>query len=181
MADSNNVKQEKKLEIHTLLKFVQSEHNSSMVSYVSTNPVNGQVKGVRADSEFPHKIVVCAQAIQPVILAGVLYRATIVPMNSGKGYVCKEAEPVQFKATVKTNYVPKESYQIVVSFGNKALVFDPFKGKKASVLTTMGFVDLLEHRVDLQDQDKVVMEFKVMADELLKQMRKDGVRSVRIA
>jgi len=166
----------KREEIHTRLKFVQSERNGSMVSYVSINPVNGQVKGVRVDSKFPHKIVVCSLDIAPIILGNVLYKATIIPMKSGKGYVCIEAEPVQFKASVKTNYEKGRVYQIVISFGNKNLVFDPFNGKKASVLTTAGFIDLLEHRVDIADQSQVVADFTIMADELLKKMKHDNVK-----
>jgi len=175
----DKVGRQSRVEIRTLLKFVPSERNGSMVSYVSQNPSSGQIKGVRVDSEYPHKIVVCSKDLSGIILSNVLYNAVIIPMKSGKGYICTSAEPVQFKATITTNYVPKSTYQIVVSFGNKNLVFDPFKGKKSTVMTVNGFVDMLEHRMDLKNQHDIVFEFKMLAEELLRRMKKDDV-SARI-
>lgn len=175
-----NNQQGKKVEIHTLLKFVKSDKNESLVSYVSTNPLNGQIKGVRADSKYPHMIVVCSKEVAPIVLANVLYKATIVPMKSGKGYVCIGVETAQFKASLKTNYIPNSVYQIVVEFGNKSLVFDPYKGKKSTVLTQAGFIDMLQRRVDLENSDEIISNFQIMATELLKRMKKDGA-TARIA
>lgn len=165
----------KKVTYVTLLKFVKSDVNDALISYVSTNPVTGQVKGVRVDSKYPHKIVLCSAQIAPYIISNVLYKSTIIPMKSGAGYVCIAAEPVQFKADIKTVYVPKTTYQIIVTFGNKAMVFDPYKGKKASVLCANEFIDTIQHRLDISNVDRVVALFNLMSDELLKTMKKDGV------
>lgn len=60
--------------------------------------------------------------------AGTEKEETFIP-----GYIAIEANPVQFRATVTTNYVRGSKYQVEVSFGNKIIRFDPFKGQKESV------------------------------------------------
>lgn len=41
--------------IYTKLKFIKSEKNGAFISFVSQNPVNGVVCGVRQDSPYPKK------------------------------------------------------------------------------------------------------------------------------
>lgn len=163
-------------EIHTLLKFTKSEQSDQLVSYVSTNPVTGQIKGVRADSQYPHRIVVCSPAVTSVILPNVLYKVSLVPMVSAKGYICISAEPQQFSAAVRIEYTPKEKYQILVSFGNKTMLYDPFKGKQSSVLTLQGFIETLQRRLDIRNIEMVLAEINIAASDLNKKMKKDGVK-----
>lgn len=175
MQDNITTPEEKKVQYVTLLKFVKSDRNDVLISYVSKNPVTGQVKGVRVDSKYPHKVVVCGASVAPYILSNVLYRATIIPMKSDKGFVCIAADPVKFNATITTRYVPRTTYQILVSFGNKVMVFDPFKGQKASVLCASEFVNTLTHRLDIANIDYIIGAFHIMAGELQQKMKKDGV------
>ena len=168
-----------KVEIHTLLKFTKSDHSDQLVSYVSANPVTGQIKGVRKDSKYPHVVVVCSPSVSPIILPNVLYKVSLVPMNKSHGYVCISAEPQQFNATVSIEYEPQEKYNILVSFGNKTMLYDPLKGSKATVLTIQGFIDTLQRRLDIRNIDNVLAEVSLAASELNKRMKKDGVK-VRI-
>ena len=166
----------RKVEIHTLLKFTKSQQSDQLVSYVSANPVTGQIKGVRGDSKYPHVIVVCSPSVTPVILPNVLYKVTLVPMNKSRGYVCVSAEPQQFIATVNIEYEPREKYNIIVSFGNKTMLYDPLMGRKSTVLTIQGFIDTLQRRLDIKNIDSVLAEVSLAASALNKRMKKDGVK-----
>lgn len=42
--------------VHTKLKFIKSEKNGAFISFVSQNPVNGVVCGVRQDSPYPKRL-----------------------------------------------------------------------------------------------------------------------------
>ena len=165
-----------RVEIHTLLKFIKSPQSGQMVSYVSANPITGQIKGVRGDSKYPHVIVVCSPSVAQIIIPNVLYKASLVPMNRSHGYVCISAEPQQFDASVSIEYEPREKYHVLVSFGNKTMLYDPLRGRKSTVLTLQGFIDTLQRRLDIKNIDDVLAEVNLAASELGKRMKKDGVK-----
>ena len=59
------------------------------------------------------------------------------------------------------------------------MLYDPLKGRKATVLTIQGFIDTLQRRLDIRNIDNVLAEVSLAASELNKRMKKDGVK-VRI-
>lgn len=169
--------------IRTKLKFIKSEKNGALISFVSQNPVNGVVCGVRQDSPYPKKIVIIDREMSSNILTNVLYDCVLIPMtqvqnkktgeNHIPGYIAIEAMPVQFKATVATKYVRGSVYQVEVSFGNKVIRFDPFRGQKESVKSLPACLAVLEKRCDVKDLMSIVENFNIAAIELIDQLKQD--------
>ncbi len=169
--------------IRTKLKFIKSEMNGALISFVSQNPVNNVICGVRQDSPYPKKIVIVDREIAHNILINVLYDCVLIPMTSVRnektgenhtpGYIAIEANPVQFKATVTTKYIRGVKYNVEVSFGNKVIRFDPFRGKKESVKSLNACRAVLEKRCDVKDLMDVIEDFEVSAINLLELMKQD--------
>lgn len=169
--------------IRTKLKFIKSEMNGALISFVSQNPVNNVICGVRQDSPYPKKIVIIDREIAHNILVNVLYDCVLIPMTSVRnektgenhtpGYIAIEANPVQFKATVTTKYIRGVKYNVEVSFGNKVIRFDPFRGKKESVKSLNACRAVLEKRCDVKDLMDVIEDFEVSAINLLELMKQD--------
>lgn len=169
--------------IRTKLKFIKSEKNKALISFVSQNPANGVVRGVRQDSPYPKKIVIIDREMSNHILTKVLYDCVLIPMkqvqnnktgeNYIPGYIAIEATPMQFNATVRTKYIRGSKYQVEVSFGNKIICFDPFHGQKETVKSLPACLAMLEKRCDVKNLLYVVDNFKTAAIELVEQMKQD--------
>jgi hypothetical protein len=169
--------------IHTKLKFIKSDKNGALISFVSQNPVNDVVCGVRQDSPYPKKIVIIDREMSNNILINVLYDCTLIPMGktlnekTGEehvpGYIAIEANPVQFKATISTKYIRGIKYNVEVSFGNKIIRFDPFRGQKESVKSLPACRAILERRCDVKDLMDVVDDFTTAATNLIELMKQD--------
>lgn len=169
--------------IRTKLKFIKSEKNGALISFVSQNPVNNVVCGVRQDSPYPKKIVIIDREMANNILVNILYDCVLIPMtptlnektgeNHIPGYIAIEANPVQFQATVTTKYIRGIKYMAEVSFGNKVIRFDPFKGQKESVKSLPACRAVLEKRYDVKDFMDVVESFEVAAHNLLDRLKED--------
>lgn len=170
--------------IRTKLKFIKSEKNGALISFVSQNPVTDIVCGVRQDSPYPKKIVIIDREMAHNILVNVLYDCVLIPMtpvfnektgekNHIPGYIAIEANPVQFKATVTTKYIRGIKYNVEVSFGNKVIRFDPFRGQKESLKSLPACRAILEKRCDVKDLMEVVEDFEVAALNLLELMKQD--------
>lgn len=177
---ASTVKQVEK--IRTKLKFIKSEKNGALISFVSQNPVNQVVCGVRQDSVYPKKIVIIDREIANNILVNVLYDCVLIPMGSQlndkgedfiPGYIAIEAEPHQFKATLTTKYIRGVKYNLEVKFGNKSIRFDPYKGQKESVKSLPACRAILEKRCDVRDLMDVLEEFDREANDLLELMKND--------
>ena len=85
-----------------------------------------------------------------------------------------EVNPVQFKATIETTYVPKAVYVVEVKFGNKVIRFDPMDGRKDTIRTIEGCKSVLEKRVDIKDVTQVVEDFVDAATDIIRKFRNDG-------
>lgn len=161
--------------VFTLLKFELSEQDKqSYVGYVSQNTKTGRMNGVRSDSHYPKKICIADAKLNYQIIPGVLYRVTLIPMKSEKGYIAIEATPYQFTAVVTTTYVPKAVYQVSISFGQKTIVFDPLLGRKASRRTIEGVREQLSKRFDIANINDVIAEFDRQANRLMYHFEHDG-------
>lgn len=169
--------------IVTKLKFTKSDKNGALISFVSQNPVNNVVCGVRQDSPYPKKIVIIDREKANNILTNVLYDCTLIPMtpvlnektgeNHIPGYIAIEATPVQFKATVTTKYIRGIKYMVEVSFGNKIIRFDPFRGKRESVKSLPACRAILEKRCDVQNLLEVVEDFEMAVVNIIELMKHD--------
>lgn len=162
--------------VFTMLKFERSDRDTnSFIGFVSQDTKTGQVFGRKNNDRYPKKIVIVDTAINYTIIPGLLYRCTLIPMREGKpGYIAIEATPYQFKATIKINYIPKAVYQVVIEFGQKKILFDPKDGRKASVRTLQGVLDVLSKRMDIEDINGTILDFKYQAGLLLDFFKNDG-------
>lgn len=160
--------------IYTKLKFVKSDKTGAFVSFVSQNPITGQIRGVRQDAPYPKKICVLDKKLMCEIFLNTLYHATLIPMHGKDGYVVIEATPVTFKALISATYVPKALYQVDVKFGNKNIRFDPKDGKKDTVKDIEACRRLIATRLDIQDIQDVLEDFDEMTKELLRRYENDG-------
>lgn len=161
--------------IHTKLKFSRSESNGAMIGFVSFNTTNNRPMGVREDCTNPKKICVVDRLLAFETIPNVLYECTLMKMQRKDGYVVTEMTPVKFKATISTTYVRNYAYIIDVSFGNKKMKFDPYRGKKKEVSDINAFEDALRRRVDIKDLDDVIAEFDDSARRLLELMESDRI------
>jgi hypothetical protein len=161
--------------IYTKLKFVKSKETKAYISFVSQHPRTGYIAGVRQDSKYPKKIVIIDKKLAGIIVAGVLYNATIIPMKEKDGYIAIKAEPMMFKATVATSYNFRSIYKVEVNFGNKTILFDPIEGKRDSVRTLAGVIEVLEKRVDIENLQQVIEDFTEHTEALIKQYKNDGM------
>lgn len=161
--------------VYTMLKFELSEKdNKTYIGFVSQDTKTGEYYGRRSNDKYPKKICIVDAKLNFMIIPGVLYRCTLVPMKEKKGFIVIEATPYQFRATIKTLYIPKCLYQIEVKFGQKTLIFDPKDGRKESVSTVAGFVKEISKRLDIENINDVVRDFEYSAGQLLSQLEKDG-------
>lgn len=160
--------------VFTRVKFKKSERTGQPIGFVSQNPVNKRINGVREDSKFPKSVCIVDADIAPDIILGVLYQVAMIPMHSSKGYIAIEAVPYQFKATIEVAYVPKACYVIEVKFGNQVIRFDPKDGNKASVRTLSGCLSVLEKRMDIANLTEVIDEFLAAANDLIQKFQRDG-------
>ncbi len=169
--------------ISTKLKFIKSDKNGALISFVSQNTATGVVCGVRQDSPYPKKIVIIDCKLAQNLLVNVLYDCVLIPMTpvinkrTGEkhipGYIAIEANPVQFHATVSTNYIRGVKYNVEVSFGNKTIRFDPFRGQKESVKSFPACRAVLEKRCDVKNLMQVIEDFDAAAISLEELMRED--------
>lgn len=183
--DNNNIENSKSAveKISTKLKFIKSDKNGALISFVSQNPGNNVVCGVRQDSPYPKKIVIIDRKKANNIITNVLYDCKLIPMtpimnertgeNHIPGYIAIEATPVQFKATVSTTYIRGIKYMVEVSFGNKVIRFDPYRGKKESVKSFPACRAILEKRYDVKDLMRVVEDFDEAAFNIVELMKQD--------
>lgn len=160
--------------IYTKLKFTKSDKTGAYVGFISQNPKTKRICGVRQDSEFPKKICIVDKKLAPEILLNVLYDVTLIPMKEKDGYIAIAATPVEFKATIETNYIKKVIYQVIVKFGNKTIIFDPKDGKQESRRYLSKCREILEKRVDIKNITQVVDDFVEQATKLLRRYESDG-------
>lgn len=160
--------------IYTKLKFVKSEKTGAFISFVSQNPITGQIRGVRQDSPYPKKICLLDKKLMCEVFFNTLYNATLIPMHDRDGYVVIEVSPVTFRAVIAITYIPKAIYKIEVKFGNKDITFNPKDGVKDSVRNVRACRRLLETRIDVENLPDVLEDFDEASKELLRRYEQDG-------
>lgn len=126
------------------------------VGFVTKND-NGSWTGCYEDDSRPKRVVVADARIISSIKDGVLYKSVLIPMKSGSGFVAISATPVTFEAKVET-IVNGDKFKVLVVFGNKTVVYNPFvKTKKKNSLSEITM--LLKEREDIKDKEKVLTDF----------------------
>jgi len=160
---------------YTKLKFVKSEKTGNYIGFVSKNKKTGLLAGVRENDSKPKKVcVIDKKSVTEEIIPNALYNVSLRTMASNNGFVVIEATPVKFKAVIEVSYIPKALYTVEIKFGNKIICFDPKDGRKASCKTLTGCLELLEKRIDIENQEQILEDFKQCAEHLLEKYYGDG-------
>lgn len=161
--------------IKTKLKFVKSDRTGSWVGFVSINTKNGCVKGVREDAKEHKKVCVVTHELASIIEPNVLYDVEMIPMkNKNAGYIVVKAEPHAFEARITSSVVKNAVYLVEVKFGNKTIIFDPLDGRKDSVRTIDGVIEVLQYRKDIKDLLQVIDDFQKTANIVMTAFENDG-------
>lgn len=161
--------------IKTKLKFVKSDRTGSWVGFVSINTKNGCVKGVREDAKEHKKVCVVTHELASIIEPNVLYDVEMIPMkNKNAGYIVVKAEPHAFEARITSSVVKNAVYLVEVKFGNKTIIFDPLDGRKDSVRTIDGVIEVLQYRKDIKDLLQVIDDFQKTANIVMTAFKNDG-------
>lgn len=161
--------------IKTKLKFVKSDRTGSWVGFVSINTKNGYVKGVREDAKEPKKVCVVTHELAAIIEPNVLYDVELIPMkNENAGFIVVKAEPHAFEAKISSTIVKNAVYLVEIKFGNKTIIFDPLDGRKDSVRTIDGVIEVLQYRKDIKDLLQVIDDFRHAANNVMAAYESDG-------
>lgn len=153
--------------IKTKLRFVVSRETGKKVAFVSTSGSGKHLRGVAESEDMPKKVCVVGHEVSEIIVPGVLYDVEMTRMKNKKGYVVLKAVPCQYEAKIESCTSPQALYQVIVSFGNREIVFDPFRGRKPSMRTIEGVIGLLSQRKDIKDLPEVIEEFSRSANAIL--------------
>ncbi|MBF0578173.1 hypothetical protein [Dysgonomonas sp. GY617] len=156
------------------LKFAKSEQTGELIGFVSRHSKTKKLKGVRENSIYGKKICVLSEELKGTIIPNQLYNVELKAMHMGNGYVVVSAIPALFKAILQTVLVSKDIYQVKISFGNKTIYFDPKDGKSPSSRTIDGVIRALAIRKDIDDLENLILEFGVLAKEVIRRMKSDG-------
>lgn len=166
--------------IKTKLKFKKSDRTGSWVGFVSINTKNGCIKGVREDAKEHKKVCVVTHDLASVIEPNVLYDVEMIPMKDKKaGYIVVKAEPHAFEARISSSIVRNAVYMVEVKFGNKTIIFDPLDGRKDSVRTIDGVIEMLQYRKDIKDLLQVIDDFQKTANIVMTAFKNDGHYTVK--
>lgn len=165
--------------LETKLKFQTSEKTGELISFVKISK-DGRLWGSSTDSK-KQMICVLSKDLKEsgCIKPGVLYSVKLLKMNYKNGFVVKEATPILFHATVTTQIVSGQKYQIKVLFGNKSIYFNPFSGKDEHTTSLETVKNLLLSREDLDNKDNVVKELENQSLYLLKKLKDDGYSTAK--
>lgn len=159
----------------TQLKLAKSEQTGELIGFVSRHSKTQKLMGVREDSRFGKKICLVSEALKKTLKPNILYSVELKSMHNNSGFVIVSAEPIYFPAQVDMHIVPKERYQVIVTFGIKTIFFDPKDGKGPSSRTIKGVLEILRERQDIENQELVIDDFTIKAKQLLLRMTADGL------
>lgn len=164
------------------LRFEKSERDpNTYIGFISQDCITGQIFGRSQDSRFPKKIVILDHKLNYMVEPGMLYRTTMTPMKSGKGYVATAIEPHQFSASVSIDYRPKINYRVIVTIGKSEVFFDPKDGATPATNTIKGAIEALCRRIDVRNINAVVHEFEMACKTMVDFYEKDGFFYNRLA
>lgn len=162
--------------IQTKLKFIESERNGELIAFAHVNAKTGQVLGVNEDSKCLKLICVLSAELKSrgIVRPHVLYDVKMVKMGVKQGYVVKYATPTLFSAHIKTSVVPSVFYRVIVAFGHKELVYDPFHPANPKHASLDNVVKEMEKREDIVNKRYAIVRFLRAAKLLLQRMEADG-------
>lgn len=158
----------------TQLKFAISKESGELVGFVSRHHKSKKLMGVREDSYHGKKICLISEELKGIIKPDKLYAVQLKPMHNRSGYVVISAQLLLFTAQVETIIIPRKTYQVTVSFGNKVIYFDPLCGASPSSRTISRVIRLLRLREDIDNVEGVIDNLILQAQRLTEQMERDG-------
>ncbi|MDR2890390.1 MAG: hypothetical protein LBV18_02115, partial [Alistipes sp.] len=109
----------------TRLKLAVSEETNELIWFVTRNSTTRKLRGVDEQNGSPKKICVLSEDLKGVLRPGIVYDVELKPMRTGNGYVVISAIRPKFKAEIETVVIPRNVYQLRITFGHKIIYFDP--------------------------------------------------------
>lgn len=159
------------------LKFVKSKETGELISFVYRHSKTRELKGVREEFSRGKQICVLSKELKErgIVRENVLYTVLMKAMHGGKkGFVVVAASPMFWSARIETTIIPKFSYKVSVSFGNKTIYFDPLNGKSPTSRTLKGVLRVIDERHEIENKDMVIQEFKKQAYIIIRRLETDG-------
>lgn len=142
--------------IKTNIKFYKGLGDVKDRIYGFITKANGSWKGCR-ESEPKKKIVFVDSALEATIVPNMLYHCSLTPMKEGEGFIAKSASPIRFPATI-TATCNKRVHMVKVTFGNKAIIYEPGSKEKRK-RDIQAIADNLRTRLDLENAQSVATDF----------------------
>lgn len=147
----------KKPLIKTNIKFSDGLEGVKGRLYGFVTKQQGSWRGCRA-SEEKKKIVFVDPLIAGSIIPNMLYRCTLIPMQSNQGFITIHAQLVTFDACVVTEYDENaEVFIVTVKFGNQKVTYNPSRTDAANDIQVIA--DKLRKRLDLKNAIVVANDF----------------------
>ena len=162
--------------IQTKLRFIESDRNGELIAFVHVDTSKDKILGVNENVNCRKLICVLSAELKKrnIVRPRILYDVKMVKMGVKQGYVVKYATPTLFSAHVKINIVPKVFYRVVVSWGHKELIYDPFNPANAQHGSLENIVREMDKRVDIYHKSYAIVRFLRAAKQVLSQMEADG-------
>lgn len=155
------------------LRFYPDGRNGELIAFVGAER-DLKLFQVEVNEKVRKSIVLIDRGVKD-ILRGVLYNVEVYEMRSGRGFIAVSASPVQYITYVEKFHVPKAVYQVVATFGNQRIVYDPVDGKTQSTTNLNRVVKYLDSRHDIYEKENVITKFRQLARELYASIRKEGL------
>lgn len=159
------------------LKFEVSKETGELIGFVFRHGKSKELIGVREDFARGKQICVLSKELKAtgIVREKVLYSVLMKAMHGGKkGFVVVSASPKFWPASIKTTIIPKFTYKVSVTFGNKVIHFDPLNGNSATSRTLKGVLQVLEERHDIENKEQVIKDFRTQAEMAVRCLEADG-------
>ena len=147
-------------QLQVYLKFKKRADNGQLYGFVSKK--DKKWIGVTEDDKRKKRIVFLDEGLVPTTMENVLYKAQLIPMKSATGFVAIGLKPVQFDSKIVTD-MQRDSFIIKIIFGNRVFTYNPFS-KHEKERSIAAISNLLRHRIDLRDSQKVADDFERVAN-----------------
>lgn len=163
--------------IQTKLRFVESDRNGELIAFAHVNAKTGKVYGVNEDKPYRKLICVLSSELKKrnIVRPGVLYDVKMVKMGVKQGYVVKYATPTLFSVRIKTQVTPGVFYRVIVSWGHKELVYDPYLPAHPNHASLDNIVKEMEKRDDIMNKRYAIVRLLRAAKIIFQKMGADGI------
>lgn len=143
--------------IKTNIKFSVGQNGMQSRLYGFVTKKNGSWRGCRESDPCKKKIVFVDEDASEGIIPNTLYSCVLIPMRNEGGFIAISSSIIKFKSKIET-IISGSTYKVVVTFGNKNIVYDPSsRFKKENCINSIA--NMLRGRADLVNPMQVAEDF----------------------